>query len=159
MDGENNGKPPKKGMIWGKPTIFGNVHQKTTPFFFFRLQVTSTSLVKTWQECTDLYPGEPFFPQHNSNHVLNPKKLGRGDLIFLRHKQNKHKQTHFFLEGNPNNQVKLISAMNSKQFLLGGNKPLERYWIVKLDLISTQVLRVEIEHVWNHQRSFPCFSY
>ncbi len=38
MDGENNGKPYKNGMIWGvKTPIFGNTHMLFQGFPYFQM--------------------------------------------------------------------------------------------------------------------------
>ena len=44
MDGENNGKPLSKWMIWGYP-IFGNIHLTRKPVFQKGKLVTDRTLV------------------------------------------------------------------------------------------------------------------
>jgi len=46
-DGENNGKPYKKWMIWGKPTIFGNIHIN------FAMSCVVNKNLRIWNQLTN----------------------------------------------------------------------------------------------------------
>ena len=72
--------PIKMDDLEGKPMIFGNIHQKTTPCFLFSGACNFNFPCKNLAGMRRFVSGRTFFPQTQFKSRIESKKNGEGGI-------------------------------------------------------------------------------